>query len=258
MKLNLSRPLAFFDLETTGVNTESDRVVQISIHRLNVDGTSDTYTSLVNPLMPIPAGATEKHHITNATVAESPAFADIVEELHRFLFDSDLAGFNIQKFDVPVMEAEFKRCGKVFSIDSRIIVDVYQLFASKEQRDLTAAVKFYCGRVMEDAHNASIDVMETMNVLEAQIARYEIAPDPAGIVASYSDPNWATPDGQLIWKGEEVAINFGKHKGRLLKDIASERGYLDWILSKDFSSPVKRIVEMVKNKREVKRSTYVP
>lgn len=245
-RLQLSRPLAFIDLETTGTNVASDRVIEIAILKLLPDGTTQIRTRRINPGMPIPPESTEIHHITDGDVRYAPEFWEIAPTFAEFLSDCDLAGFGIVRFDVKLLEAEFRRAGVEFSIDGRAAVDAMAIFFDREPRNLSAAVRFYCGKDLPGAHAAEDDVIASLEVLAAQFERYEGLPvslPELGAIGSRRDPSWVDADGRLIRVGGEVAIGFGKHRGRTLAKLREEEpGYLRWIVSTDFSDQVKSLV----------------
>src|SRR5476649_344561 len=173
MKLNLKRPLAFFDLEATGTNVATDRIVEISIIKLHPDETEEVKTWRVHPGMPIPLESSLIHGIYDEHIADQPKFKELAQEVADFMLDSDLAGYNSNKFDIPMLAEEFLRAGVVFDLDNRHFVDVQNIFHQMEQRTLKAAYQFYCKKQIENAHSAEADTRATMEVLLAQIARYE-------------------------------------------------------------------------------------
>jgi DNA polymerase-3 subunit epsilon len=234
MKLNLKRPLAFFDLETTGVNVASDRIVEISILKAKPDGTEEIKTMRINPGISIPLESSLIHGIYDQDVSQAPTFKQAGEELARFLDDCDLAGYNSNKFDIPVLMEEFLRAGIDFDIDNRRFVDVQNIFHQMEQRTLRAAYQFYCGKVIENAHSAEADIKATYEVLLAQIAKYEnqdwedkkgaiSKPVQNDVEALHKFTNLNKPvdfAGRMVYNevGVEV-INFGKHKGRSVEEV---------------------------------------
>ena len=244
--LNLRRPLAFIDLETTGTSPASDRVVEIAILKFQPDDTEDFRRNRVNPGVPIPAEATAIHGITDADVADEPRFASYARSLNDFLADCDIAGFNVAGFDLRMLEAEFRRAGVDFSREGRAVIDVMTIFHQKEPRNLAGAVRFYCGRDFSEAHSSEDDVRATVDVLRAQLNRY--ADLPRDVEALHEllnpvDPSWIDPDGKFRWANGAAVIAFGQHKGRTLQDLAAEESdYLDWMLGQDFSPEVMRIV----------------
>ncbi|MBE6355752.1 MAG: 3'-5' exonuclease [Lentisphaerae bacterium] len=245
--LQLTRPLAFFDIESTGVVPQRDRIVEISVMKVMPDGSSRTTTRRLNPGMPIPPGATAIHGISDADVADCPQFADIADKLLAYLDGCDLAGYNIQGFDVPLLENEFKRVGLDFNTANRKIVDAYNLFCKLYPRTLTAAYKFFCGKDLEGAHGAAADTAATFEVLMGQLAKHAELPRNVDELAAYSDmtdPDAVDRNRRFKWNGDEVMVNFGKYAGRSLRDIAeNEPGFLRWIIKSDFPDDVRAIAE---------------
>lgn len=246
-RLVLDRPLAFFDLETTGTDPASDRIVEISVVRLGVDGTREARTRRVNPERPIPPDATAVHGITDADVADAPPFRSIARAFLEFLADADLAGFNVLRFDAPLLEREFRDAGIPDAFAGRRIVDALAIYHRKEPRNLAAAVRFYLGREHEGAHAAEADVLATADVLLAQLDRYADLPATVGELAAWCNP--APPGavdrgGKFVRRDGEIVFNFGKKKGRKLADIArDEPDYLRWMLGSDFPDDVRAIVK---------------
>jgi DNA polymerase III subunit epsilon len=261
MKLNLTRPLAFFDLETTGTNVVKDRIVEISIFKVMPDGSSESLTRLVNPTIPIPPEVTAIHGIADADIADAPAFSQLAPVLEQFLQNCDLAGYNSNKFDVPMLIEEFLRCGIQFDIKKRRLIDVQNIFHKMEPRTLKAAYRFYCGKELVDAHAAEADTKATYEILLSQIERYEGVEheDREGDVSmpikndmdalhqfSYNQRN-ADLVGHIGYnnKGKEV-FNFGKHKGRLVEDVfRSEPQYFDWMMKADFPLSTKNVIQAI-------------
>jgi DNA polymerase-3 subunit epsilon len=244
--LKLRRPLALVDLESTGTLPSSDRIVEIAILRVNPDGGEDFRCKRVNPGVPIPAEATAIHGITDADVASEPAFAAYARSLSDFLTDCDIAGFNVARFDLPMLEAEFRRAGVTFSREGRAVIDAMAIFHQKERRDLAAAVRFYCGRDFPEAHSSEDDVRATADVLRAQLERYDDLPrdvEALDELLNRVDPSWIDPDGKFRWTDGTTVIAFGQHKGRTLQDLAAEEpDYLEWMVGQDFSPEVMEIV----------------
>ncbi len=245
--LQLTRPLAFFDIESTGVVPQRDRIVEIAVMKIMPDGTHRTTVRRLNPGMPIPPGATAIHGITDADVADCPQFADIAEKLLSYLDGCDLAGYNIQGFDVPLLENEFKRAGLEFTTSDRKIIDAYNIFCKLYPRTLTAAYKFFCGKDLEGAHGAAADTEATFEVLLGQLAKHPELPRTAAELADWSDmtdPDAVDRTRRFKWNGDEVVVNFGKYAGRTLKDITeNEPGFLRWIIKSDFPDDVRTIAE---------------
>lgn len=261
MKLNLKRPLAFFDLETTGVNVASDRIVEISILKAMPDGTEQIKTMRINPGMPIPLESSLIHGIYDEDISREPSFKQAGEELARFLDDCDLAGYNSNKFDIPVLMEEFLRAGIDFDIDNRHFIDVQNIFHQMEQRTLRAAYQFYCGKVIENAHSAEADIKATYEVLLAQIGKYENKDweDKKGVIskpvqnnieALHKFTNLNKPvdfAARMVYNEDGIeVINFGKHKGRSVEDVfQSEPSYYNWMQNGDFPLYTKRCLEKI-------------
>lgn len=245
-RLQLTRPLAFFDCETTGRFPDRDRIVEIAYVVALPDGSRGQLQTYVNPGLPIPAEATAIHGITDAMVADAPTFKAIAPLLATSFGACDLAGFNIRRFDVPLLVAEFARAGVPFSLDGRRLVDLYALYVSRERRDLAAAVQFYCGRAHEGAHGALADAEASLNVLAGMFERYADLPtDVDALHAAGKDPSWIDDNGRLVWIGGVACVGFGKHAGRPLESVCAEpdgRDWCRWLLSKDFPADTKAIV----------------
>ncbi len=261
MKLNLKRPLAFFDLETTGVNVASDRIVEISILKAMPDGTEQVKTMRLNPGIPIPLESSVIHGIYDEDIKNEPTFKQVGNELSEFLSDSDLAGYNSNKFDIPVLLEEFLRAGINFDLDNRRFVDVQNIFHQMEQRTLKAAYQFYCGKDIENAHSAEADIKATYEVLLAQLDRYKDVewedkkgsrskPVQNDIDALHVFTNLNKPvdfAGRMVFndKGQEV-FNFGKHKGKFVEDVFQvEPSYYSWMQHGDFPLYTKRCLEKI-------------
>lgn len=242
MELNLTKPIVFFDLETTGTNITQDRIVEISIIKVLPDGKEIEKTRRVNPGIPIPAEATAVHHITDEDVANEPTFRQIAKSLADLFADSDIAGFNSNRFDIPLLIEEFHRAGVTLDLSRTRFIDVQTIFHKKEQRTLSAAYKFYCGCNLEDAHSANADTRATYEVLKAQLDRYDDLPNDIKALSEYSTySNMVDFAGRLIYddKHREV-INFGKYKGQLAEDVLkNDTGYYGWIMQGDFPQNTK-------------------
>lgn len=257
INLKLKRPIVFFDLETTGTSITHDRIVEISIIKVNPDGSETIHSRRVNPGMHIPEEATAIHHITDDDVADQPRFEEIAHRLARFIWGCDIAGFNSTRFDVPLLDQEFHRAGIDFDFSDVRFIDVQNIFHKKEQRTLVAAYRFYCDRDLEGAHSATADTRATMEVLLAQIARYPDIGNDVERLSEFSAMNKAVDFlGRLVYddRGREV-INFGKHKGRLAEEVlAEEPGYYDWIMKSDFAASTQKaftaVMERVRNARK--------
>ncbi len=260
-ELSLRRALAFFDLETTGTNPAEDRIVEISVLKVHPDGSEELKTRRLNPGVPIPRGAFEVHGISDEDVANEPRFAQVAASLADFLADCDLGGFGVTRFDVPLLIAEFERAGVEFSIRDRSIVDALTIFHQREPRNLDAALRFYCGEALEDAHSAEADIRATYRVLLGQLERYEDLPANPEELDELCNPgrrDFVDTHGKLIWKGDRVAFNFGKYRGELVREVADEHpGYLDWLLSEDrkFPEDVREVFRHVRDGDEPRRES---
>jgi DNA polymerase-3 subunit epsilon len=245
-ELKLSRPLVVFDLETTGLDVSSDRIVEISCVKIAVDGTRDVRTRRINPTIPISAAATQVHGITDEDIAGEPTFAQLARGLFEFLDGCDLSGFNVEQFDLPLLVREFNRVGMTFPRNPVFVIDSWKIFLLKEPRDLGAAYRCYCGKELVNAHSAEADTVAAADILLAQVARYDDAPaDIEGLYAFTHPvhPDWLDPDGRIVWQGGEAALGFGKHRGLSLRRMAQqEPEYLRWIAAANFSDEVVRIV----------------
>ena len=245
MKLNLKRPIVFFDLETTGVDASKDRIVEISMIKVMPDGTEDTRTRRINPGMPIPAEATAVHGITDADVADAPKFAQVAKSLEEFIRGCDFGGFNSNRFDLPLLVEEFMRAGLSVDLKRRKFIDVQNIFHKKEQRTLVAAYKFYCDKDLDEAHSAEADTLATYEVLLAQLERYPDLDNDVDMLAEYSSRG-ETVDyaGRIVYndKGEEV-FGFGKYRGRSVCEVfRTEPSYYSWMMNGDFPLYTKKVI----------------
>ena len=243
--LSLDRPLIFFDLETTGIDPATDRIVEISALRVAPDGTRESRTRRINPERPIPPGATAIHGIRDEDVRDEPTFRQIARGLLEFLADADLAGFNVLRFDLPLLDREFRDCGLDLGVARRRVVDAMTIFHRMERRDLGAAVSFYLGRSHEGAHAAEADVAATAEVLEAQLERYPDLPRAVEELDAWmrgGRTDGVDRSGKFVWKSGEVVLAFGKHQGKKLHRVAREDpGYLEWVSRSDFPEDAKRV-----------------
>ncbi|MFT4660298.1 MAG: DNA polymerase-3 subunit epsilon [Patiriisocius sp.] len=249
MKLNLKRPLAFFDLETTGTNVSSDRIVEISIVKILTDNTKDIYTKKVNPTIPIPQVVSEIHGIYDKDIIAAPTFEYIAEEVFEFIKGCDMAGYNSNRFDVPLLSEEFLRVNESYDISDRKFVDVQTIFHKMEQRTLVAAYKYYCGKELTNAHSAEADTMATFEVLEAQLDRYSELENDVDFLADFSKGNRRLADfaGRIVFNEDDVeAFNFGKHKDKTLVDVfTAEPSYYAWMMNADFPMYTKKVLKRV-------------
>lgn len=249
MELNLKRPLAFFDLETTGINVARDRIIEISVVKVHPNGKEEWFTERINPCMPISPQATAVHGITDEDVKDCPAFKEIGKNLARFLEGCDLAGYNAIRFDIPLLAEEFLREGIDFDIRKRKYVDVQVIFHKKEQRTLSAALKFYCNKDLTDAHSARADTQATYEILKAQLDMYDDLDNEIDKLSEFSHHNKSADlAGRIVYnaKGQEV-FNFGKHKGRLVEEVLQkEPSYFAWMLDGDFPEYTKKVLTEIK------------
>ncbi len=249
MKLKLTRPLVFSDLETTGTNITHDRIVEISIVKLMPDGTVVERSRRLNPEMPIPAEATAVHHITDDDVAGEPTFRQVAASLSKLLQGCDIAGFNSNRFDIPLLDQEFHRAGVDFDLNGVRFVDVQTIYHKKEPRTLVAAYRYYCGKELEEAHSALADTRATMEVLMAQLDVYDDLPVELDGLSEFANPNRNVDLlGRLIYDdNKREVINFGKYKGRLAEEVlASDPGYYNWIMQGDFAQNTKNAFTRIK------------
>lgn len=270
MTLILKRPLVIFDLETTGVNVASDRIVEISALKANPDGTEETMTFRINPEMPIPLESSLIHGIYQEDIADAPTFKEVAQELVDFIGDADLGGYNSNRFDIPVLMEEFLRVNIPFDIENRFFVDVQNIFHQMEQRTLKAAYKFYCEKDLVDAHSAEADVMATFEVLKAQVLKYENKEweDKSGKVSTpvkndveslhkFTNLN-RTVDfaGRMVYDDEGVEVfSFGKHKGKAVEEVFKiEPSYYAWMMRGDFPMYTKTCLEKIWNRSRQNQS----
>ena len=249
MNLKLKRPIVFFDLETTGVDTATDRIVEISLVKIDVDGTKSVKTRRINPEMPIPAAATAVHGITDEDVKDEPSFRQIARSLAQYIEGCDFGGFNSNRFDLPMLVEEFMRAGVDVDFRKRKFVDVQTIFHRKEQRTLVAAYKFYCDKDLENAHSAEADTLATYEVLEAQIERYPDIGDTVEQLAEFSSTG-ANVDfaGRIALndKGEEI-FTFGKYRGQSVEEIfRKEPSYYKWMMDGDFPQYTKKVITEIR------------
>lgn len=267
MKLNLVRPLAFIDLETTGTDISNDRIVQIAVLKLFPDGKEDIRQQTLNPTIPIPVEASQVHRIYDKDVLDKETFFEVAPRIVKFIDDCDFAGYNSNKFDIPLLVAEFLRVGIDFKLEGRKFIDVQAIFHKMEPRTLKAACKFYCNEDLDGAHDAANDVRATYKVFKAQLQKYENAEvednngdlyhpiqNDMDALAAFTPFNLLDPTRKIVYNdsGSET-LNFGKYKGKTLLEVyATDLGYLDWILTQgDFSiftkKAVKRVMESMEN-----------
>lgn len=249
MKLNLKNPIVFFDLETTGTNIVTDRIVQIAYHKVHPNGREETKSLLINPERPIPAESTAIHKITDADVANAPTFKMVAKEIARDIEGCDLAGYNSNRFDIPLLAEELLRAEVDIDLSKRKFVDVQVIFHKMEARTLSAAYKFFCDKDLEGAHDAKADTIATYEVLQAQLDRYtELVNDIEFLSKFTTQNNNVDFSGKFIFndKGEEI-FNFGKYKGQKVTEVLkNDPGYFGWMLNGDFSLHTKKVLTNIK------------
>jgi len=249
LNLNLKRPLAFIDLETTGINVSSDRIVELSVLKISPNGKEEWMTTRVNPEMPIPPKTTAIHGITDEDVADAPVFREIGKNLAVFLEGCDLAGYNAIKFDIPVLAEEFLRSTIDFNFRKRRYIDVQVIFHKKEQRTLAAAYQFYCKKDLTDAHSSKADTAATFEVLKSQLDRYNDLENDIEKLADFGSYNTNVDfAGRIILDEEGVEIfNFGKYKGKAVELIFHEDpAYYSWMMNGDFPLYTKKVLTEIK------------
>lgn len=249
MELNLKRPICFFDLETTGVNVVTDRIVEIGVLKVFPNGNRESHTWLVNPERPIPAETSAIHGITDEKVASEPTFKQLAQKVYDLIKDSDLAGYNSNKFDIPMLAEEFLRAGIDFDLAKRRSVDVQNIFHKKEQRTLEAAYRFYCNKTLVDAHTAEADTLATYEILKAQLDRYDDLQNDINYLADYSNRFRAVDfAGFIIFNDEDKeCFSFGKYRNRTVEDVLNENpGYYGWIQNADFPLYTKKVLTEIR------------
>ena len=245
MKINLVRPICFFDLETTGINISKDRIVEISVLKIFPNGNKESKTWLVNPKIPIPAEVSNIHGITDDMVVNEPSFDSIGVHVKDMIDKCDLGGFNSNKFDIPLLAEEFLRNEIDFNLENVKCIDVQNIFHKMEKRTLGAAYKFYCQKDLIDAHSSKADTLATFEVLEAQIEKYSELENNVDFLSDFSSRNKSVDlAGFIIYNKDNIpCFSFGKHKGKTVDFIIeNEPGYLGWILNSDFPMYTKKIL----------------
>lgn len=245
MKLNIKNPIVFFDLESTGLNVATDRIIEISYLKVWPNGKEEVKTRRINPEMPIPASSTAVHGITDADVAECPTFKEVAKTIASELKGCDLAGYNSSRFDIPLLVEEMLRTGVEFDVSRRKMIDVQAIFHKMEQRTLSAAYRFYCDKDLENAHSAEADTQATYEVLQSQLDRYPSLPNDMGALAEFTSYNNNIDLAGRIIKDEQgrAVFNFGKHKGKLVFDVfATDFGFYDWVQKGEFTLNTKKVL----------------
>lgn len=249
MNLNLNRPLVVFDLETTGINIQKDRIVEISMLKVFPNGDEEIRTYRINPTIPIPKEASAVHGIFDADVADKPTFKELAKEIEIFLHLCDFGGFNSNKFDFPLLVEEFYRAEIDIEIENRKFIDVQRIFHTMEPRNLSAAYRFYCDRTLEDAHSAEADTIATWHILKAQLERYPQLPnDVKGLHEFSGQNNFVDLAGRFVFDKNKVAVfNFGKHKGKPVELVLKhEPSYYNWMMDGDFPQQTKKVLTKIR------------
>lgn len=258
-KLQLERPIVFFDIESTGTDPVKDRIVELSMLKVTPDGVETTFHALVNPEMSIPQQSIDVHGITDEDVKDKPTFAQVAKDVAGFLEDSDLGGYNCLRFDIPMLAEEFYRSEVPVDLKSRKVIDVQVIFHKREQRTLVAAYSFYCGKDLENAHSANADTRATYEVLLGQLEKYEDLPNSVEKLDEYThygkNVDFA---GRFVYddKGNEV-FNFGKHRGKSVEEVLTmEPSYYDWMMRGDFAKDTIYSLMQIKKRMDLKRSNF--
>ncbi|MDY0781150.1 exonuclease domain-containing protein [Tenacibaculum sp. IB213877] len=258
MELNLSKPLVFFDLETTGVNIATDRIVEISILKVFPNGNKESKTWLVNPEVEIPEASTAIHGITNEKVVTEPTFKELAPKVFEMIADADLAGFNSNRFDIPLLAEELLRAGIDFDMEDKKAIDVQVIFHKKEQRTLSAGYKFYCGKDLDDAHSAEADTKATYEILKAQLKMYDDIENSVEALSEFSSHRErADFAGFILFNdNQEEIFSFGKYKGRTVEEVLKENpGYNSWIQNADFPLYTKKVLRQIKERMSASKET---
>ncbi|MFO7656011.1 MAG: 3'-5' exonuclease [Bacteroidales bacterium] len=249
MKLNLKNPLVIFDLETTGINIVTDRIVEISYLKIHPNGDEESRTMKINPTIPIPEKSTEIHGITDEDVKNAPTFQEIAQSLVNTFEGCDFAGFNSNKFDLPLLAEEFLRANADIELKKRKFIDVQVIFHKKEQRTLEAAYKFYCEKILNNAHSAEADTKATFEILMAQLDRYEDLPADVDELSKFSSHNKnADFAGRIIYdENDREMFNFGKYKGMYVEDVfKKDPAYYGWMINNEFPLYTKKVLTQIK------------
>ena len=258
MKLNLTKPIVFFDLETTGINIGTDKIVEISILKVFPNGNKESKTWLVNPEIEIPKEASDIHGITNEQVVTEPTFKELASQVNELIADSDLAGFNSNRFDIPLLAEELMRAGIDFDMSNRKAIDVQVIFHKKEQRTLSAGYQFYCGKELEGAHGAEADTNATYEILLAQLDKYDDIENNVDALSEFSTHGKRADFAGfiLVNDNEQEIFSFGKYKGRTVEEVFKENpGYNAWIQKADFPLYTKKVLQHIKERMSAPKKT---
>jgi DNA polymerase-3 subunit epsilon len=255
MALQLKRPIVFIDLETTGINIATDRVIEIAIVKIMPDRTKTVKHKLINPQMPIPKASTEIHGITDDKVKDAPTFKEAANELKQFIDNADLSGYNSNRFDIPLLMEEFLRSGIELDMSNRRMLDVQTIFHMMEKRTLEAAYKFYCAKDLVDAHSAEADASATWEILEAQLERYENLGNTVDTVLQFTgEEKYVDFARRFVLDNDVEVFNFGKHKGRSVAEVLrAEPQYYDWMMRGDFPLHTKQKLTEIFNRTLLKK-----
>ncbi len=255
MKLQLTRPICFLDLETTGINVSTDKIVEIALVKISSDGSKIVKRKLINPEMPIPKVSSDIHGITDEMVKDAPTFKQVANEVKQFIEGADLAGYNSNRFDIPMLNEEFLRAGVPVDIESRKLLDVQKVFHMMEQRTLTAAYKFYCHKNLEDAHSAEADAVATWEILEAQLEKYPQIGDTVESIVKFTGEDQIVDFARrFVFENGVEVFNFGKHKGKPVTQVLKEEPqYYDWMMKGDFALHTKQKLTEILNRSILKK-----
>ena len=250
MSLQLKRPLVFIDLETTGINLSTDRIMEIAIIKVMPDGSKCIKIKILNPQIPIPKSSSSIHGITDEKVKEAPTFKQVANELKQFIDDADFSGYNSNRFDIPLLIEEFLRAGITIDMTNRRMLDVQHIFHMMEKRTLGAAYKFYCEKELNDAHSAEADATATWEILEAQLTRYEHLGNSLDTILQFTgEEKFVDFARRFIMQNDTEVFNFGKHKGRPVSDVLRvEPQYYDWMMKGDFPLHTKQKLTEILNR----------
>ena len=249
MELNLKNPLIFFDVETTGLNISKDKIIEISYIKVYPNGKEDCKTVRLNPGFPIPAESTAVHHITDEDVKDCPSFKQVARSLEQVFDGCDIAGFNSNRFDIPILVEEFLNAGISINFSKRKFIDVQTIFHKMEQRTLSAAYKFYCHKELDDAHSACADTRATYEVLKAQLDMYPSLENDVAFLSKFSSQTRNVDfAGRVIYNDKDVEVfNFGKYKGMPVEEVfKKDLGYYSWIMQGDFPQNTKNVITAIK------------
>lgn len=249
MKLTLSKPICFFDLETTGVNVGIDRIVEISILKVSPNQTEELYTKRINPEIPIPIASSLVHGIYDEDIKNAPTFQQLAKEIALFISNADLAGFNSNKFDVPILAEEMLRVGVDFDLTNRKLVDVQNIFHKMEQRNLASAYKFYCQKELINAHSAEADIKATYEILQAQLERYNDLSNDVTFLHDFCERSKNVDlAGRIVYNDlQQEVFNFGKHKGKTVEEVLKkEPSYYNWMMDGDFPLYTKKVLTAIR------------